>query len=171
MITRLIYLLLFIAPQVLIYLYLRERLPDPERPTQARRVRTVLAGLFMLFNLPWLYVGQRLLFGGSLWGVGRIPFTGPWIAWQLMGWIYCALITLYLVGKGLWWLGEKLRVLGTWFAPVRTGSPSRNGSNHAPRTTPLFLAAGFLRARPTRTPPPAPPCPRTASGAPTVSRR
>ncbi len=112
MITRLIYLLLFIAPQVLIYLYLRERLPDPERPNQARRVRTVLAGLFMLFNLPWLYVGQRLLFGGSLWGVGRIPFTGPWIAWQLMGWIYCALITLYLVGKGLWWLGEKLRGVG-----------------------------------------------------------
>src|SRR5438094_8976871 len=98
-ITRLIYLLLFIAPQVLIYLYLRERLPDPERPNQARRVRTVLAGLFMLFNLPWLYVGQRLLFGGSLWGVGRIPFTGPWIAWQLLGWIYCALVTLYFLAK------------------------------------------------------------------------
>src|SRR5207249_884090 len=41
-----IYLLLFIAPQVLIYLYLRERLPDPSRPRQARVVRWALASLF-----------------------------------------------------------------------------------------------------------------------------
>ena len=36
---RLIYLLLFMAPQVLIYLYLNERLPDPTKPRQARLVR------------------------------------------------------------------------------------------------------------------------------------
>src|SRR2546426_1061835 len=34
-----------------------------------------------------------------MWGVGRIPFTGPWIAWQLLGWIYCALVTLYVLAK------------------------------------------------------------------------
>src|SRR5213079_2202723 len=83
--TRLIYLLLFMAPQGLIYLYLRERLPDPTRPRQAHLVRVVLAGVFIGFNLPWLVVGQRVLFGGSMWGVGRIPFTGPWIAWQHVG--------------------------------------------------------------------------------------
>src|SRR5213594_1962682 len=96
--TRLIYLLLFVAPQALIYLYLRERLPDPTRPGRARRVRAVLAAIFVVFNLPWLVVGERVLFGGSMWGVGRIPFTGPWIAWQLLGWIYCALVSVYIVG-------------------------------------------------------------------------
>jgi predicted MPP superfamily phosphohydrolase len=107
--TRLIYLLLFIAPQVLIYLYLRERLPDPTRPRQAHLVGVLLAAVFVAFNLPWLVVGQRVLFGGSMWGVGRIPFTGPWIAWQLLGWIYCVLVTVYLLGKGAWWLARKLR--------------------------------------------------------------
>ena len=109
MFTRLIYLLLFIAPQVLIYLYLRERLPDPTRPRRGHVVRVVLAAVFILFNLPWLVVGQRVLFGGGMWGVGRIPLTGPWIAWQLLGWIYCALVTVSLFGKGTWWLGAKLR--------------------------------------------------------------
>ena len=100
MFTRLIYLLLFMAPQVLIYLYLRERLPDPTRPRQAGLVRVTLAAVFIAFNLPWLVVGQRVLFG-SMWGVGRIPLTGPWIAWQLLGWIYCALVTLYVVAKAI----------------------------------------------------------------------
>src|SRR5881628_2125868 len=71
------------------------------RPARARRVRAVLTGVFILFNLPWLVVGQRLLFGGTVWGVGRIPFTGPWIAWQLLGWIYCALIAVYVLGKAI----------------------------------------------------------------------
>ena len=120
MFTRLIYLLLFMAPQVLIYLYLRERLPDPTRPRQAR---ITLAALFIGFNLPWLVVGQRVLFGGSMWGVGRIPLTGPWIAWQLLGWIYCALVTVYLLGKMLWWLGAKMRgERGAGPSPER-GSP------------------------------------------------
>ncbi len=109
MFTRLIYLLLFIAPQVLVYLYLRERLPDPTRPRRGHVVRVVLAAVFILFNLPWLVVGQRVLFGGGMWGVGRIPLTGPWIAWQLLGWLYCALVTVYLFGKGTWWLGANLR--------------------------------------------------------------
>lgn len=133
MTTRLIYLLLFMAPQVLMYWYLRERLPDPTRPDQGRRVRVALTAVFTLFNLPWLLIGQRLLFGGSVWGVGRIPFTGPWIAWQLLGWIYCALVTLYLLGKGLWWLATQLR--GVWFV-VRPGAPeARAVAGVQPRTT------------------------------------
>src|SRR6267143_1644886 len=104
-ITRLIYLLLFMAPQVLIYLYLRERLPDPAPPHQARLARVALAAVFIVFNLPWLVVGQRVLFGGSMWGVGRIPFTGPWIAWQLLGWIFCALVSVYILGRAAWRTG------------------------------------------------------------------
>src|SRR5437867_353151 len=123
--TRLIYLLLFMAPQGLIYLYLRERLPDPTRPRQAHRVRVVLAGVFIAFNLPWLVVGQRVLFGASMWGVGRIPFTGPWIAWQLLAWIYCALVTVYLFGKGVWRLAQRVR--GAWYV-VRGGASQAPGS-------------------------------------------
>src|SRR2546426_16998 len=52
MITRLIYLLLFVAPQVLLYLYLRERLPDPTRPQRARLVRTGLAAAFTPLTAP-----------------------------------------------------------------------------------------------------------------------
>src|SRR6266700_929060 len=130
--TRLIYLLLFMAPQVLIYVYLRERLPDPTRPRQAHRVRVALATLFIVFNLPWLVVGQRVLFGGSMWGVGRIPFTGPWIAWQLLGWVFCALVALYLLGKGGWWLATRLR--GAWFV-VRGGVEVGAADREKPLTT------------------------------------
>ena len=99
--TRLIYLLLFVAPQVLLYLYLRARLPDPSRPRRARVIRVALALVFGLFNLPWVFVAQRALFG-SMWSVGRLPLTGPWIAWQLLGWIFCALVTVYLAGRTVW---------------------------------------------------------------------
>src|SRR3989442_11477683 len=84
MVTRLIYLLLFISPQVLLYLYLRERLPDPTQPRRARLVRTALAAVFAIFNLPWLFVASRAL-SGSMWGVGRIPYLGPWIACRSLG--------------------------------------------------------------------------------------
>ena len=110
--TRLIYLLLFLAPQVLVYLYLRERLPDASRPPRARFVRYALAVVFITLNIPWLVVGWRLLFGGNMWSIGRIPFTGPWIAWQLLGWIYCALVTVYVFGKALWWLAARVRESG-----------------------------------------------------------
>src|SRR5437899_8513664 len=121
--TRLIYLLLFLAPQVLIYLYLRERLPDPNQPDRARVVRRALAVIFITLNIPWLLVGARVLFGGSVWSVGRIPFTGPWIAWQLLGWIYGALVAMYLFGKGVWWLATKVR--GGWYVvQARANRPS-----------------------------------------------
>jgi predicted MPP superfamily phosphohydrolase len=98
MITRLIYLLLFVSPQVLLYLYLRERLPDPTRPERARRVRVGLATMFAIFNLPWVLVAGRAL-SGSMWGVGRIPYLGPWIAWQLLGWIFGVLVAAYVIVK------------------------------------------------------------------------
>src|SRR2546430_16677631 len=106
--TRLIYLLLFVAPQVLVYLYLRARLPDPGRLRRARSVRVALALVSGLFNLPWVFVAQRALFG-SMWSIGRLPLTGPWIAWQLLGWIFCALVTIYLLGKGMWWVATRVR--------------------------------------------------------------
>src|SRR5438309_9292510 len=90
----LIYLLLFASPQLLLYLYLRERLP-----LSARRVLTVV---FVVFNVPWVIVGVRM-FSGSLWGISRVPYLAPWIAWQFLGWIFCGLVTLYLVGKGVLW--------------------------------------------------------------------
>jgi len=104
---RLIYLLIFMAPQVLLYLYLNERLPDPTRPRQARVARLVLTAVFAVLNFPWLFVAHRLLFD-SIWGVSWIPFTGPWIAWQLMGWGLGALVTLYLAVKGVLWLVGKV---------------------------------------------------------------
>jgi predicted MPP superfamily phosphohydrolase len=100
MITRLIYLLLFVSPQVLLYLYLRERLPDPTRPARARLVRVGLATTFAIFNLPWVLVAGRAL-SGSMWGVGRIPYLGPWIAWQLLGWIFGVLVAAYVIGKAV----------------------------------------------------------------------
>jgi predicted MPP superfamily phosphohydrolase len=133
------------APQVLIYLYLRERLPDPARPQQARLARVALAAVFIVFNLPWLVVGQRVLFGGSMWGVGRIPFTGPWIAWQLLGWIYCALVTVYLFGKGVWWL--VLRVRGAPYAVVADASRNAAAQGEQPRTAhraPVLSRRRFL---------------------------
>ena len=97
---RLVFLLVFMAPQVLSYLYLNERLPDPRRPRQARLVRATLALVFAVCNAPWVLVAHRVLFG-TVWGISRIPFTAPWIAWQLLGWLFCAAVVVYLVGKGL----------------------------------------------------------------------
>jgi len=61
---------------VLLYLYLRERLPDPSRPARARLLRVGLATTFAIFNFPWVLVAGRAL-SGSMWGVGRIPYLGP----------------------------------------------------------------------------------------------
>jgi len=88
----LIYLLLFASPQLLLYLYLRERLPLSNRRG--------LALIFIVFNIPWLIVGVRM-FSGSLWGVSRIPYIGPWIAWQFLGWIFCALVAVYILAKAV----------------------------------------------------------------------
>ena len=92
--------MLFIAPQVLLYLYLRERLPDSSRPRQARIVRWALAALFAVFNFPWVIVALRM-FSGSLWGIGRISYIAPWIAWQIMGWVFCGFVCVYLLLRGV----------------------------------------------------------------------
>lgn len=133
MITRLIYLLLFMAPQVLVYLYLRQRLPDPTRPHQARFIRRALGVIFVTFNLPWLFVAERVLFGGGMWGVGRIPFTGPWVAWQLLGWIYCALVMVYVLGKAVWWLVKNVR--GAWYVVAADAGRANDLHREEPRTT------------------------------------
>lgn len=126
----LIYLLLFASPQLLLYLYLRDRLP-----LSARRWLSVA---FIVFNIPWLIVGVRM-FSGSLWGMSRVPYIAPFIAWQLLGWIFCGLVTLYLLGKGLVWLVMKMR--GKW-GVVRHGAhpeePIPTPHSHISRR--LFLA-------------------------------
>jgi len=88
----LIYLLLFASPQLLLYLYLRERLP-----LSARRWLTLV---FIIFNVPWGIVAVRM-FSGSLWGISRVPYIAPWIAWQLLGWVFCGLVALYILAKGV----------------------------------------------------------------------
>ena len=119
--VAIIYLLLFIAPQVLLYLYLRERLPDPTRPRRARVVRWALAAVFAVFNFPWVIVAVRM-FSGSLWGIGRIHYIAPWIAWQMLGWVFCGLVCVYLLAKA---------VRGAWSVVRRKASPEP----HAPLTT------------------------------------
>src|SRR5256886_1530172 len=128
MITRLIYLLLFVSPQLLLYLYLRERLPDPTRPEGARRVRIGLATTFAIFNLPWVLVAGRAL-SGSMWGVGRIPYLGPWIAWQLLGWIFGVLVAAYVIGK---LVVRGSRELGAVVLGARRTAPHRDEPLPAP---------------------------------------
>jgi len=141
----LIYLLLFAAPQLLLYLYLRERLP----PT----ARRPLAVVFVVFNIPWVIVAVRM-FSGSLWGISRTPYIAPWIAWQLLGWIFAA-----------WWRrtywegGLAVRRLGgsqtAQHANRRTAEPpDRPVPSPIPRPRDLRLRRRRPRA-----------CPPTASGA------
>jgi len=141
-----IYLLLFIAPQVLIYLYLRERLPDPTRPRQARYVRWGLAAVFALFNFPWVIVATRML-SGSLWGIGRLPYIGPWIAWQMMGWVFCGLVCVYLLAKGVFWLWTKLRGkwgVGSWAPHPHVPRPhALSRRQFLARATYVYAAAGL----------------------------
>jgi hypothetical protein len=60
---RIVYLLLFMAPQVLIYRYLSVRLPNPQQPRRAHMVRIALVVLFAVFNFPWIFVAHRVVFG------------------------------------------------------------------------------------------------------------
>src|SRR5256885_7200041 len=110
----LIYLLRSASPQVLLSLYWRERLP-----LTARRWLTLI---FVVFNIPWLIVGVRM-FSGSLWGISRVPYIAPWIAWQFLGWIFCGLVAVYILGKAVTRLGglavRKLR------GPPSAGPPDR----------------------------------------------
>ena len=104
----LIYLLVFIAPQAVLYVYLRDRLPDASRPRQARIVRWALVVLFLFFNVPWVFVARRVLFG-SVWSKGWIPYIGPWVAWQMLGWIFLGLVAVYVLFKGVAMCARRLR--------------------------------------------------------------
>jgi predicted MPP superfamily phosphohydrolase len=140
----LIYLLLFASPQVLVYLYLRERLPDPTRPRQARLVRRSLTAVFTLFNIPWLIVGVRM-FSGSLWGISRVPYIAPWIAWQMLGWIFCGLVVIYILAKAVWrfggWAVRRFRGSPTAEPPNRPTALSRR--QFLARATYTYAAAGI----------------------------
>src|SRR5262245_8075833 len=131
----LIYLLLFASPQLLVYLYLRERLP-----LSARRW---LALVFTIFNIPWLIVAVRM-FSGSLWGISRLPYIAPFIAWQFLGWTFCGLVCVYLVGKAVWRLGglavRKVRPFPTAQPPNRPTAMSRR--QFLARATYAYAAAG-----------------------------
>jgi len=116
-------LVLFFAPQVLLFRYLWVRLPDPERPARRRLVRIGLTLVFALFNIPWLFLAQRVLFG-SMWSGRGVPMMAPWLAWQLLGWMFEALVSVYIAGKAVVWAVKRLR--GMWgVGGVRTtASPS-----------------------------------------------
>ena len=103
----LIYLILFVTPQVVLFRYLWVRLPDPGKPARTRIVRVVLTLVFVFFNLPWVFVARRVLFG-SMWAGGVIPMLAPWLAWQLLGWVFLALVSLYIGAKGGVWAIRKL---------------------------------------------------------------
>jgi len=104
----LIYLVLFLTPQVVLFRYLWVRLPDPRVPARTWIVRVVLTLVFALFNFPWIFVARRVLFG-SMWSGGVIPMLAPWLAWQLLGWVFLALVSLYIGGKALVWLVRRRR--------------------------------------------------------------
>ena len=132
----LIYLLLFAAPQLLVYLYLRERLP-----LSARRWLTLV---FVVFNIPWLIVGVRM-FSGSLWSISRVPYIAPWIAWQMLGWIFCGLVAVYIISKAVRRLGglavSRLRGSPTAEPPNRQTALSRR--QFLARATYAYAAAGL----------------------------
>jgi len=133
------YLTLFLAPQVLIYLYLRERLPDPTRPRQARIVRRVLTVVFIVANLPWLAVADRVL-GGRFWSIGRIPYIAPFAAWQAIGWVFCGLIALYVVGK---------LVRGAWYGVRSTMRRSPAAPEQPPHPAPDVVSRRQFLAKAT----------------------
>ena len=121
------------APQLLIYLYLRQRLPAPTR---------LLAAVFIVFNVPWVFVARRVLFG-SVWGIGRIPYIAPWIAWQMLGWVFCALVTVYLLGKGVVGLakrGRRALVVGRVAAEQAPDTNALRPRPHAQLSRRQFLA-------------------------------
>lgn len=139
----LIYLLLFASPQLLLYLYLRDRLPDPTRPERARSMHRILAAVFIVFNIPWLIVGVRM-FSGSLWGISRIPYIAPWIAWQMLGWIFCGLVTVYLIGKFVVWGSRELgAVLFGKRPPLPAPSSLLTRRQFLARATYTYAAAGL----------------------------
>jgi len=100
-----------------------------------------LTAVFTAFNFPWIFVARRVLFG-TVWGIGRIPYIAPWIAWQMMGWVFCGLVCVYLLAKGVRWSVRRARhaVRGTVPA-VSGGQVSRR--QFLARVTYAYAAAGL----------------------------
>ena len=142
---RVIYLLLFLAPQVLLFRYLWVRLPDPARPARARIVRIGLLLIFAGFNFPWLFLARRVLLG-SVWAGGGIPMMAPWLGWQLLGWVFEALVSVYIAGKAVVWAAKKLRRLwGVRGAPqaLPDSAPQLSRRRFLARATYAYAATGL----------------------------
>jgi len=129
------------APQVLVFRYLWERLPDPGVPHRARWIRVLLTLVFLVFDFPWIFVARRVLFG-SVWGAGGIPFLAPWLAWQLLGWIFCGLITLYIVGKWVGGVWVRLAALRHPGSTIPSG-PSLSRRRFLARATYVYAGTGI----------------------------
>jgi len=129
------------APQVLVFRYLWERLPDPGAPRRARWIRVLLTLVFLVFDFPWIFVARRVLFG-SVWGAGGIPFLAPWLAWQLLGWIFCGLVTLYIVAKWLHGVWLRLAALRHPGSTIPSG-PSLSRRRFLARATYVYAGTGI----------------------------
>src|SRR2546423_1913951 len=67
-----------------------------------------------------------------MWSIGRLPLTAPWIAGQLLGWIFCALVMVYLLGTGVWWLAGRVR--GARYAVPADAHRDAAANREQPRT-------------------------------------
>src|SRR5437763_10487387 len=67
-----------------------------------------------------------------MWSIGRLALSAPWIAWQVSGWIGCALVAVYLLGEGVWWLACRVRGARYAVAPDANRDPAAN--REQPRT-------------------------------------
>ena len=134
-----IYLVLFLTPQALLFRYLWVRLPDPERPARARLVRTALTLVFAVFNFPWVFLARRVLLG-SVWSGGTIPMLAPWLAWQLLGWMFGALVSLYIGAKAVVWLARRLRGRAS---AGNGGGPRLSRRRFLARATYAYAATGL----------------------------
>jgi predicted MPP superfamily phosphohydrolase len=65
------------------------------------------------------------MFSGSLWGISRVPYIAPWIAWQFLGWVFCGLIAAYIAGKAV-------RRLGGWAVRKIRGPQTAEPPNRPP---------------------------------------
>jgi len=145
-----IYLFFFLMPQVLLFRYLWVRLPNPERPARARLVRFGLTLVFVVFNVPWVFLARRVLLG-SVWSGGGIPMLAPWLAWQLLGWIFGAIVSIYIllrVMRGAWYVVRDAvqRVFGSHQAQPRVTydpPPSLSRRRFLARATYAYAATGL----------------------------
>lgn len=131
------------TPQVVLFRYLWERLPAVAAPARARWIKAGLVVTFTFFDLPWIFVARRVLFG-TVWGEGGIPLLAPWVAWQLLGWIYGGLVAVYILGKwgrGLWgWLLVRFRPTS---APPRAAASSITRRRFLATATYAFAGTGL----------------------------